>query len=70
METKQKEIAQKLGISESYLSLIFSGEKPISRPLAEQLSVIFPKKDFKYWRKATPMKLLKAFNQLPEKETA
>jgi len=61
METKQKHMASRLGISPSYFSLILKGEKPISYQVAESLSRIFPEKNEAEWRKANPAEIKRAF---------
>ena len=61
MVIKQKIMAMQIGISPSYLSLVLSGKKEISRPLAEKLSTLFPNKDFFFWRSADPSEIINSF---------
>ena len=49
--------AQFLGISQSYLSMIFLGTKPVSWELAYKLSTLFPQKNIEWWKMATPSQI-------------
>jgi len=64
----RKQISQQLGMTEQYLSMLFSGERKVSWPLAEKLTGLFPGKDIVSWKHSTPDDLKRAFSEL--KETA
>ncbi len=59
----RKEISQRLGMTEQYLSMLLKGRK-VSWPLAEKLSDLFPGKTIQQWKKASPEDLKNAFAQL------
>ena len=62
----QKQISKQLGISETYLSILLSGERKVSWPLAERLSKKFPGRSISEWKRVSPGELKQAFNQLKE----
>ena len=59
-----KENTKILGYSKSAISLWESGKRPVSSPLAEKLSILFPNKTWNQWKKATPKQLKKVFIKL------
>lgn len=64
MKIKQKNIAKYLGVSETNVCFLFSGQRPVSWPLAEKLAEIFPGKSISQWKRAQPEELRQAFAQL------
>jgi plasmid maintenance system antidote protein VapI len=61
MKLKQKYISQRLGVSQTMVSLILAGKRPITWPLAEKLSDIFPGRSVREWKYAKPVEVKKAF---------
>ena len=66
----QTQMANILGITPAYMSEVLSSKYPISRPLAEKLSELFPSKSFREWRNSTPNDVRRAFAELENKEMA
>jgi plasmid maintenance system antidote protein VapI len=62
----RKEISDQFKISEQYLSMLLSGERKVSWPMAERLSKMFPGKSISEWKRSNPEELLEAFKQLKE----
>ena len=58
---KQKDIQKILNCSQTAVSFILSGKRPISWAQAERLASVFPGKTIKEWKKATPGELKQAF---------
>ena len=68
MKLKQKQISKIMGTTDAYISMIFLGRRPVSWPMAERLSELFPGKSIKEWKKANPDEVRRAFSLLTEKE--
>lgn len=66
----QTQMANILKITPAYMSEVLSQKYPISRPLAEKLSELFPSKSFREWRNATPDDIKSSFSQLNDDEAA
>jgi len=66
MKTTQKKIAQILSVSQPFIHKILKGKVPVSWPIAEKLSDLFPGKTIKEWKKARPEEIERAFLQLKE----
>ena len=63
MKLKQRNIAKLLGVSDPLLSMILSGKRGISYPMAKKLNALTRiEKDF--WMEATADELRKAFKLL------
>lgn len=60
----QNEIAKFIGCSQPTINMIFTGKRPVSWPLAEKLSELFPSLTIQQWKTATPEDLKRAFEQL------
>lgn len=65
----QPQIAQTLGVSQSFVSQLLTEKKKVSWPLAEKLSDLFPGKTIQQWKRATPEDLKQAFEQLKDNNT-
>lgn len=61
--TDRKHIANILGITEQYLSMLLSGKRQVSWRLAERLAELFPVRTIQGWKIATPEELNRAFEQ-------
>jgi len=61
---KQKHISEVLGIHQSDVSRILSGERKVSWPLAAKLSEILPGKTIQQWKNSTPEELKRSFSLL------
>ena len=61
MKTKanigQQNMAKELGISTSYLNMLFSGKKCLSLKLAYKWSKVFPEKNLDWFLNASPNQL-------------
>ena len=66
----QTQMANILEITPAYMSEVLSKKYPISRPLAEKLSELFPSKSFREWRNSTPNDVRRAFVTLNTEEMA
>ncbi len=60
----QTEIANRLKVTNSTVSYILNGKRPVSWPLAVKLAKEFPGKDVVGWKNATPEELWKAFSSM------
>jgi plasmid maintenance system antidote protein VapI len=61
---KQYQIAEALKIDNGNLSRILKGKRPVPWSMAEMLADLFPAKDVRAWKRATPAELKRAFAQL------
>lgn len=66
MKIKQRHISDAIGVKQPMVSMLLSGKRPVSWPLAEKLSELFPEKTIQQWKGATPVELEQAFEQLDE----
>jgi len=66
----RKEISQQLGMTEQYLSMLLSGERKISWPLAEKLTELFPGKSISEWKRAATEELKRAVAQIDMEKVA
>ena len=57
----QDQISQMLGISQSAVSLIMSGKRAVTWPVAVKLAALFPGKSITEWKKAQPEDIRRAF---------
>lgn len=64
MKATQQQIAEALSVSQAFVSMVLSGKKPISWPMADRLNELFPDKSIKQWKQATPDDLRRAFAKL------
>jgi plasmid maintenance system antidote protein VapI len=64
MKIKQKHISKQLGISQTMVSMILAGKRPVTWPLAVKLSELFPGKSLMQWKESGPDDLMKAFRSL------
>tara|TARA_B100000614_G_C14501067_1_gene474694 strand:+ start:1063 stop:1278 length:216 start_codon:yes stop_codon:yes gene_type:complete len=63
MIAKQRHIGEALGVTQAMVSMLLSGKRSISWPLAQKLAAIFPGKDIVTWKNASPQELRRAFEQ-------
>lgn len=68
MNIKQREIADYLDISITAVHFILTGQRPVSWPIAEKLTRLFPGKDIIGWKNASPEELKRAFTQIDREE--
>ena len=50
----QAYIAKKLKVSQPFINYVLNGKRPVSWPLAERLADLYPERDIKAWKNATP----------------
>jgi plasmid maintenance system antidote protein VapI len=63
--TSRKYIANILGITEQYLSMLLNSKREVSWIVASRLTGLFPGKTIQQWKNASPAELKQAFSQLP-----
>jgi transcriptional regulator with XRE-family HTH domain len=61
MKTTQQQIAEALNVTQAFVSMVLSEKKPISWPMADRLSNLFPNKSIKQWKNAHPDDIRRAF---------
>jgi len=54
---KQKTQAEFLDVPQPTLSHIYTGKRPVTWPQAERWAILFPEKDIRWFRTATPKTL-------------
>jgi len=59
----QHEISKELGYSQTTINFILNGKRPISWPLAERLSKMFPEKGIREWKNSNIQDIRTALNQ-------
>jgi len=64
MKIKQKHISRHLGISQAMVSMVLTGKRPVSWPMAVRLAEMFPGKSLAQWKDAEPDDLRKAFTHI------
>ena len=68
MKITQNKIAKALDVSQPFIHRIITGKDPVTWPLAEKLSDLFPGKSIKEWKRSGPEDIKRAFNQLAPAE--
>jgi len=61
---KQKKIAEILGVTQSLISKIETGSRPLSYPLAIKLFKMLPEKDVESWKHSKPDEIEAAFKKI------
>jgi len=61
---KQEKIAKILGVTQSLISKIETGSRPLSYPLAIKLFKMLPEKDVEAWKHSSPEEIEAAFKKI------
>jgi len=62
----RKQIARILGITEAYFSMLLTGKRKVSWPLAERLVELFPARTIHQWKKASSDDIKRAFAKIKQ----